>query len=515
MKHSPYTLRLTVLVAPLLLGACATVDFDYPKDPSIHVEKTANTYLGQTTLAYERSHPGESGFELQFDGVQSLAARLALADAAELSIDTQYYLIKDDLIGYVFIGALLEAADRGVRVRLLLDDIFTQGYDAGFAALDSHPNFEVRLFNPFGARSFRFNNLFSYKRLNRRMHTKSFTVDNEVTIVGGRNIADEYYGARHDINFGDIDVMGIGPVVGEVSGMFDEFWNSRLSLPVAAVVDMPDDPGKQLEDLRATIAKRLDEAEGSQYADAVTADFDDYMAAEADDLFSWVPYVLAYDSPGKADTKQVNDGNNIVDTLAEAVDAAQNRLIILSPYFVPTRKGVQYFKELRDRGLEVVVITNSLAANNHTIAHSGYAPYRKKLLEIGVQIFEVKATAKIEDLQRAGTQDSLATLHSKAFVVDDSHLFVGSFNWDPRSVKLNTEIGVILDSPEFVADGLARLERGEVENAYEVVIDDTGNVRWIDRSGGQERVLTKEPDTSWGKRTSAALGELLPIRGQL
>jgi putative cardiolipin synthase len=516
MRHSPDIIRLTTaLVGPLLLGACATVDFDYPKEPSSYVENSAETYLGEVTRAYELTHPGMSGFELQFDGVQSLAARLALADAAELSIDTQYYLIKDDLIGYVFIGALLEAADRGVRVRLLLDDIFTQGYDAGFAALDSHPNFEVRLFNPFGARSFRFNNLFSYKRLNRRMHTKSFTVDNEVTILGGRNIADEYYGARHDVNFGDIDVMGIGPVVSEVSAMFDEFWNSRLSLPVAAVVDMPDDPAKQLEALRTKIVGQLDAARGTQYADAVTADFDDYLVAEADDLFSWTPYVLAYDSPGKADTKQTEVDNNIVDTLAEAVDAAQNQLIILSPYFVPTRKGIEYFKGLRDRGLEIVVITNSLAANNHTIAHSGYAPYRKKLLEIGVQIFEVKATAKNEDLERAGTENSLATLHSKAFMVDDSHLFVGSFNWDPRSVNLNTEIGVILNSPEFVAEGLARLERGEVDNAYEVVIDETGNVRWIDRSGGQERVLTKEPDTSWGKRTGAALGELLPIRGQL
>lgn len=510
-----FKLKQLGIALPLLgLGACATVDFDYPKTETFAYQKTGETELGELTFKYERTHLGQSGFELQFDGIKSLAARLALADEAQLSIDAQYYLIKDDLVGYIFVGALLEAADRGVRVRLLLDDIFTQGYDTGFIALNSHPNFEVRIFNPWSSRNSRWLNVFSFRQLNRRMHTKSYTVDNEVTIVGGRNIADEYYGARHDVNFGDIDVMGIGPVVNEVSVMFDEFWNSRLSLPVEAVAKMPDDPAAVLRELRAEIGRRLEEAENTQYASAVIADFDSYLAADTS-IFEWAPYKLAYDTPEKADTKQTEQGQTIVEPLAASVERATEQLVIVSPYFVPRRNGIEYFKDLRERDIEVTVVTNSLAANNHTIVHSGYAPSRKPLLQLGVNLYEVRSTANIDELERAGTDSSLATLHSKAFAVDDNELFIGSFNWDPRSINLNTESGVLIDSQALTAEFMERLTRGEGEKAYQVVLNDIGQLRWINRSGNEEIVLTKEPDTTWTKRFIAAIGELLPIRGQL
>jgi putative cardiolipin synthase len=507
--------RTLVLLPVLLLGACATVNFDYPKQASYAYTKTAQTELADTTGSYEKGHLNESGFELQTDGIKSLAARLALADEAELSIDAQYYLIKDDLIGFVFIGALLDAADRGVRVRLLLDDIFTQGYDAGFMALDSHPNFEVRVFNPWASRGSRFADLFSFRRLNRRMHTKSFTVDNEVTIVGGRNVADEYYGARQDVNFGDIDLMGIGPVVNEVSNMFDEFWNNRLSLPIAAVAEAPDDPAAALQSLREIIVQQRADARDTKYANAVIADFSDYLAASSDDLFSWAPYELAYDSPDKADKEVANEAASIVDSLVQAIDRAAERLVIVSPYFVPRKAGVEYFRELRERGLEIIVITNSLAANNHTIVHSGYAPSRKALLEMGVKLYEVKATARIDEVARAGTETSRATLHSKAFIVDSDEIFVGSFNWDPRSINLNTEAGIIVDSVELTKELIDHLSRGQGEYAYKLALNDKGQVRWIDYSGDKEIVLDKEPDTTWGKRFRAGFMEILPVRGQL
>jgi putative cardiolipin synthase len=498
----------------ILMGACATIDFDYPKQESYAYTNTVETELGELTGLIEQGHQNQSGFELQGDGIQALAARLALADEAQLSIDAQYYLIKDDLVGYIFIGALLEAADRGVRVRLLLDDIFTQGYDTGFVALSSHSNFEIRVFNPWKSRNNRFADIFSAGRLNRRMHTKSYTVDNEITIVGGRNIADEYYGARHDINFGDIDIMGIGPVVNEVSGMFDDFWNHKLAMPIEAVAKMSDDPAADLEELRKTIEQYLGNALDTQYANAVIADFDNYIAAD-DEIFSWAPYVLAYDSPDKADKKLADEATSIIVPLADAVDRATERLIVISPYFVPRKAGIEIFRELRKRGLEVIVVTNSLAANNHTIVHAGYAPSRKALLEMGVQLFEVRATAGIEELARAGTGATLSTLHSKAFIVDDNELFVGSFNWDPRSFNLNTEAGIIIDDIDLTEELLDRLIRGEGKHAYEVVLNDIGQLRWIDRSGDEEIILSKEPDTTWGKRFRAGFMEILPVRGQL
>jgi putative cardiolipin synthase len=346
------------------------------------------------------------------------------------------------------------------------------------------------------------------------MHTKSFTADNEVTIVGGRNIGDEYYGARHDINFGDVDVLGIGPVVNEVSTVFDSFWNNRLSLPVQAVAGIPEDSDKVLNELRDTINQYLDESENTQYAAAVTADFEKYLAAE-EDIFTWAPYVLAYDSPEKADKKLAKSAPSIVDPLVESIMKAQEQLVVVSPYFVPRKKGLQLFQELRDRGIEVSIVTNSLAANNHTLVHAGYAPSRKPLLEMGVRIFEVRTTASTDESKKTGNEDALATLHTKVFIVDSDELFVGSFNWDPRSVNLNTEIGVIIESTELTAEMLIRLERGEANNAYEVVLNDIGQLRWVDRSGDQEVILSKEPDTTWSKRTSAVLMELLPVRGQL
>jgi len=230
-----------------LLHGCASVDFDYPKPASNALTDTGDTYYGKQLDGLAEQHPGEAGFYPLSNGIDALAARLLLAERAERTLDAQYYLIKQDIVSHAFINALLRAADRGVRVRLLLDDIFTSGYDAGMAGLDSHPNFEIRIFNPFARRSARFmDGLTNFSRVNRRMHNKSFTVDNQITIIGGRNIADEYFGAREDAKFGDLDVLGVGPVVNDISNMFDTYWNHERAAPIAAFADMPDDPAAEL-----------------------------------------------------------------------------------------------------------------------------------------------------------------------------------------------------------------------------------------------------------------------------
>ena len=404
------SLRFCFFVAlTTLLGACATVDFDYPKPESTALENTDDTYSGKQIAPIVAQHPGESGFYLSFDGIDALAARLLLAELAERTLDAQYYLITNDLIGYVFIGALLKAADRGVRVRLLLDDIQTEGYDTGMTALDSHPNFEVRIFNPFSGRSGRLGDaLGDFGRINRRMHNKSFTIDNQVTLIGGRNIAAEYFGASKDVDFGDVDVVGIGPVVNDVSKMFDSYWNHESAAPVPAFADMPDDPAEALEQLRARIAEKFDEIGDTPYADAVRAKYMDFETGDGS-KFTWAPYVLAYDSPDKSIKDKAEDAKSITTTLAEAVRRGQKELIVVSPYFVPQKRGIEFFQELRDRGMEVTVITNSLASTNHTIVHSGYMPARKPLLKMGVKLYELKHDrTDVYGVARGGRGASLA-----------------------------------------------------------------------------------------------------------
>jgi len=512
----PRIFRCLPIFGALVISACATVDFDYPKEETFApaAKETSDTYLGSKAALRAATHPGESGFYLQFDGIDALAGRFALANRAEKTIDAQYYLITNDKVGLLFIGALLQAADRGVRVRLLLDDIQTQGYDAGMAALDSHPNFEVRIFNPWASRSARFMDAFSFSRINRRMHNKSFTIDNQVTVIGGRNIADEYFGARQDINFGDVDVLSIGPVVQDVSNMFDLYWNSDKAAPVPAFAKMPDDPAAALEALRKKIKDVLANVIDTQYGEAVKVDYESYFSDTARQL-TWAPYTLAYDSPEKADKKLAKDAKKITTTLAGVVAKANKELIVISPYFVPRKSGVAYFQELIDRGLDVIVITNSLAANNHGIVHSGYMGYRKELLKMGVRIFETKVTATVTGAERGGAGASLATLHTKAFMVDREYVFVGSFNWDPRSVDINTELGVVMESAEM-GDGLGKKIDGALPaRAYEVVLDENGNIRWIDNAGDEPIILTKEPDASWWRRTKAQMGRILPVRSQL
>jgi putative cardiolipin synthase len=510
------TLRaLSLLLLTTLLGACASVDFDYPKASTHAFTDTDDTLWGGVIAPQVREHPGEAGFYLQSDGIEALAARGLLAKYAERTLDAQYYLITDDDIGLLFIGSLLGAADRGVRVRLLLDDIQTQGYDAGMAGLDSHPNFEVRIFNPFAGRSTRIGDgLTDLGRVNRRMHNKSFTVDNQVTIIGGRNIAAEYFNASENVNFGDADVLAVGPLVGEVSAMFDLYWNNIAAAPVPAFAKMPNDPAAELQRLRQRIQRALDRVQGTRYGDALREDITRFSESDSE-LFTWAPYTLAFDAPEKADKAKAGGAQSIVTTMAESVALAQRELIVISPYFVPRKSGLEFFRELRDRGIEVTVITNSLAATNHSVVHSGYAPARKPLLKMGVRIFEVRHHSTPSGVERGGKGATLATLHTKAFMVDREDLFIGSFNWDPRSVNLNTELGVIIHSPEMGRAAGERIDNYIVTTAYEVVLNDKGKLRWIDRAGEREVVLKKEPDTSAWRRFSAAFMGILPIRGQL
>jgi putative cardiolipin synthase len=500
------------------LPGCATVDFDYPKQESNAVKSTstADTYLGKQLGVLADTHPdGESGFLLLGDGIDALSARLLLAARAERTIDAQYYLLKAGITGRAFLHSLLRAADRGVRVRLLLDDMFTSGYDAGMVGLDSHPNIEIRIFNPFASRSARFwDGITSFSRINRRMHNKSFTVDDQITLIGGRNIADEYFGAREDAKFGDLDVLGIGPVVQDVSAMFDDYWNHERAAPVGAFAKMPDDPAAELERVRVELEEARKEITNTKYAAAVKNQVLEYVKSDTS-VYTWAPYTLAVDSPDKNIKSKAATADSIKTSLRESLLSAEDQLIIISPYFVPLKSGIEALTEVQNRGINITIVTNSLAANNQASVHGGYAPSRKPLLKAGVKIYEVRADADVSGSEFMAASGAKATLHTKAFVVDRKEAFIGSFNFDPRSANINTELGVIIRSPEIAAELADLIEMNVARQTFEVFLNEKGQLRWRGMDNGQEIILSKEPQTTWGQRFSAGFYRILPIRGQL
>ena len=508
---------LGLLVVTTLVSGCASIDFDYPREESTALIDTTETYLGARVAQLSADRPNDlSGFYPLSDGIDALSARLLLAERAERTIDVQYYLIKTDTTSLAFIRALLRAADRGVRVRLLLDDVFTSGYDAGMAALDSHPNFEIRIFNPFrrGAAGRAWSGLTDFGRINRRMHTKTFTVDSQVTIVGGRNIADEYFGAREDAKFGDLDVIGIGPITNEVSQMFDSFWNHETALPIPAFAKIPDDPAAALDHLRARLEEQFVVARNSKYGEAIHETVLESIERPGADL-DWVSYRLVFDSPDKGIRSKEGPKVSIVEPLVEALRSARKELIVISPYFVPQKTGVRFFSELAARGVDVTIVTNSLAANNQVTVHGGYAPSRKTLLRNGVKIYEVRPDAEVAGAEFVAASGAKSTLHTKAFLVDGETVFVGSFNFDPRSANLNTESGVIIESEQMARRFRAGIDEKLKEATWELFLSENNKLRWRGYEDGLEVIHNNEPESTWMQRFIAGIVRLLPVKSQL
>ena len=508
--------KLCLIAGFILLAGCASVDFDYPKPESSVMVDTADTYLGRQLTDVVAAQPeGYSGFVPVGDGIDALAIRLLLAERAEMTIDAQYYLLKDGITGRAFVHALLRAADRGVRVRLLLDDMFTGGYDAGMVGLDSHPNIEIRIFNPFANRSARaWNGLTNFSRINRRMHNKSFTVDNQITLIGGRNIADEYFGAREDAKFGDLDVLAIGPIVQDVSDMFDGYWAHERAAPTGAFADIPDDPAAELQRQRGLLEQSSRDVTNTIYAEAVSDQVLEYVETDSS-AFIWATYTLAVDSPDKSIKAKAETAPSITTPLREALLSAERELLIMSPYFVPEKNGIEFLTDLRAKGIEITIITNSLAANNQATVHGGYAPSRKPLLKAGVKLFEVRADADVSGSEFMAASGAKATLHTKAFVVDRERSFIGSFNFDPRSARINTELGVIINSPELAEALATEIDTNLAAQTFEVFLNEKGKLRWRAFENGEEVIYDKEPQTTWGLRFKAGFYRILPIRSQL
>jgi len=500
----------------LAISGCATVDFDQPKAASYAAADAGDTWLGQRVAGLTGDRAGESGFMLLHSGVEAMAARVSLANRAELTIDAQYYLVKADTAGLLFLNALLNAADRGVRVRLLIDDFLATGQDPKMLALDAHPNFEIRIFNPFARRS-RFgrtiNVVGDFRRLNRRMHNKSFIADNQVTVIGGRNIGSEYFAAHDRNNFEDLDLLGIGPMAKDVSTMFDRYWNDRMAVPIHHVVRPPEDPEKAMSDMRERITAGLADVSAARYQGVVEGMLERERIQQ--DQFTWDPYELVYDPPEFGDKRKAATAESMVPALQAAISKSEEEFLLVTPYFVPRRKSLALFKELLDRGVAVKTVTNSLASTNQPIVHSGYGPKRKSLLRMGVEVYELRPDFEVTGLEESGVEESGGGLHAKLFIIDRTELFVGSFNWDPRSARINTEMGIILHSPELAA-GLARRITSDLKpETYQLELSDNGRLRWVTWIDGEEVVYTKEPHTSWWQRFKVGFYRILPIKEQL
>ncbi len=505
-----------------LLAGCAELPSQGGRTVSAALQDTAGTALGQAIQPRVQRHPGLSGIHLLDDSNDAFAARMLLAHRAERSLDVQCYIWRNDLTGTLLFEALHRAAGRGVRVRLLLDDNNTSGLDGTLAALDSHPNIEVRLFNPFAVRNPRaIGYLTDFSRLNRRMHNKSFTADNQATLVGGRNIGDEYFGAGTGTWFADLDVLAIGPVVQAVSSDFDRYWASGSAYPADRL--LPAAEAGALDELTQRAAQVEADARAAAYVEAVrTSSFVERLVNHELELL-WAPTRMLSDDPAKG-LGQAPPQELLVASLKPALGPIEQELQIVSPYFVPAEKGTGNLLRLASQGVRVSVLTNSLEATDVAAVHAGYAKRRRALLEGGVTLFELQRAAlgPAARTRRLGlasgsggsakvSGSSAASLHAKTFSADRQRVFIGSFNFDPRSARLNTEMGFAIQSADIAHQIAEAFEGGLLASAYRVRLADDGALEWVEQRGDETIVHRTEPGTSVWQRLLVRLLSVLPI----
>ncbi len=513
-----WLLLATVLSA---VGGCASLPVDYERSVSHALQDTGQTRLGRSGRAVLQVHPGDSAFRPLANGVDALLARIHLAEAAERSLDMMYYKWNDDVAGRLLAAALLRAADRGVRVRVLLDDAGTAVNDNNLMALSGHSAMEFRLFNPTASRGTRVLELMTnFGRLNRRMHNKAFIADNQRAILGGRNIGDEYFEAHGDANFGDLDVATAGPVVAEVSKAFDLYWNSPMVYPIAALTGKRHATGS-LDAVRAELAAFVESQRDTPYVAAARARADVVLEGRGDDVF-WGKGHLLYDEPSKISRDRSDRAGTLLPQFSQLGLSLDRELTIVSPYFIPGDAGMEWLAGLVRRGLRVTVLTNSLATNDVAAVHAGYKRHREKLVEAGVRLYEMKPEAF--DVARASEKGrrkggSRASLHAKTFFFDRRAMFIGSLNLDPRSIELNTEIGVVCESAPMTQAMLGRLEPLLDRIAWRVEreVDGFGNAHlvWLEARDKDVLRLASEPEVSGWQQFKVWLLGLLPIESQL
>ena len=492
-------MRKTWLIgAILILTGCAGLPQHVKKYPSAALQSPQNTELAKIVEASEDgSSKNLSGVRLLASGEEAFDSLIALADHAQRTLDIQYYIIHQDESSRTLLDHVREAADRGVRVRVLVDDLNTAGEDRRFLHLGHHMNIEVRVFNPFpGGRSATWSRILTsisdIPRINHRMHNKLFVVDNELAITGGRNIGDEYFTLDKHSNFIDLDVVVAGPVVAQLSASFDAFWNSKYAYPIASLAAADDT-----------------EAAAPSPTPPAANDDADWLERELDARtlrLDWVPATVLADRPAKiASDTSPDEEVTIANNISALMRSAQHEALVISPYFVPGEEGVALMRELIGRGVHIRVLTNSLASTDAPLVHNGYARYRAALLKMGVELYEVRPKLGQKRPRFHPFKSSNASLHAKALVIDQRTVFIGSLNMDRRSARFNSELGLVMRSPEIAKQVTNVLDDITADGSYKLSLDRKGHILWSVGEGDAERTWHTDPETTRLQRFSLKL----------
>ena len=490
-----------------LLSACATLPEPAQREPSTAIADYANTRLGRISAAnLPTETSAQSGFRLLPSGDHALSASLALADRAEKSIDVQTYLLAPDPVGLAFLRSLRDAAARGVRVRLLVDDFYAANTEQLLADFAACPGVQVRLFNPLpsrapGALSRFLLSLGEFGRINHRMHNKLFVADNSFAVSGGRNMAEEYFMRASTANFIDMDVVSTGPIVRDMSRVFDLYWNSPQAYPIESLVSLDANQTLRRQRFEAALAaagpapvpRPLDPLGRTPLVDQLNAGKLDISYAGA--------RVLA-DTPGKA--LGLGDDALRATTFAQTMDAFLNshqEVVMASPYLIPGERGLALMARAAQFNVKLTVLTNGYGATDEPLAHLAYSRYRRAMLKLGVNIYELSPTLSRQSGKLGDFRSSFGRLHAKVAVIDRQRIFIGSLNLDGRSARVNTEMGLLIDSPQLAKDAIALLANDDLRSAYRLRLGADGEaIEWIAKSDAGETVHTEEPETDWKLR---------------
>jgi putative cardiolipin synthase len=528
-------MRKTWLACALsILAGCAGLPQHVKKYPSEALESPQATRLGQIV---EESEDGNartlSGIRLLSSGEEALHSLIALADHADRTLDIQYYIIRQDESARVLLEHVRDAADRGVRVRVLVDDLNTAGEDRRFMHLGQHINVEVRVFNPFpGGRSATWSRILTsisdIPRINHRMHNKLFVADNSLAITGGRNIGDEYFTLDKHSNFIDLDVVAAGPIVPQLSASFDAFWNSKYAYPIAALASPapplqretppvpPETPPPMQPQTPPPVQPRAPPSSGSAPSNPAVAanpgvpeEPADWLNRELDAHWlklAWVPATVLADRPAKiASDTSPDQEETIANNIAALMRSAQREVLVISPYFVPGKEGVALMRELIDRGVHIRILTNSLASTDAPLVHNGYARYRVALLKMGVELSEVRPRLGQKRARFHPFRSANASLHAKALVIDQRTVFIGSLNMDERSKRFNSELGLVIRSPEIARQVTSLLDDISADGSYKLSLDQAGRIVWSSGEGRDEKTWHTDPETTTLQRFALKL----------
>jgi putative cardiolipin synthase len=503
-----------------LAGCAGLPAVDRPALASEGIPASMQTNLGRIAGDY-LPDPLHSGFRLMPLGSYSLDTRVELARRAQVSLDLQYYHFENDETGRWLLRALRDAALRGVRVRLLIDDFYTSGQDGFFLAFAAHPNVEVRLFNPFveqrpSGKATRFvSAVGDWKRVNHRMHNKLFIADGAMAVIGGRNVANEYFLRSASENFIDVDAFAVGFVVAPLQALFDRYWNSDAVFPLQAIAA----PAADAAELRRRFEERTGPALTPPPPPLPPNDLLGYGPIRDDldggrlGLIWGYAYVFA-DHPDKPFDGEA--GGELMETsvtynVFEAMRKARTELVITSPYLVPGPDGMKMLTELSQRGVRLVAMTNSLGATDEPVVHLGYRKYREDMLDIGVDLYEISPSRTKSNVRHKLFGSSLGRLHSKVAVVDRKTVYIGSMNLDPRSATINTELGAVIDSPQLAREMLRIIDIDRLQSAYRVMRKTGGGLNWAGIEDDQEMVYEEEPEVSlWLRFKLFILSPLVP-----